>query len=217
MDVLMHTIGIIGSGEVGQTLARGFKQHGYQVKIGSRSPEKLAGFSKETRIPAGTFAEVAQFGSLLVLCVSGEAALDAMKLAGAANTRGKTIIDTTNPIAKSPPVDGVLSFFTTPNSPLLEQLQAAYPEAHLVKAFNSVGSARMVNPGFKDGKPTMFYCGNDAGARAEVAGILEQFGWEAADMGSAIAARAIEPLCILWCIPGFRQNSWTHAFKVIWE
>lgn len=213
----MHTIGIIGSGEVGQTLAQGFKQHGYQVKIGSRNPAKLADFSKKSGIAAGTFEEVARFGSLLVLSVKGGAALEAMTLAGAANTKGKTVIDTTNPIAEKEPVDGVLTFTTTPNSSLLEQLQSANPDAHLVKAFNSVGSARMVNPKLKGGKPTMFYCGNDAKARDEVKQILEQFGWEPADMGSALAARAIEPLCVLWCIPGFRQNSWSHAFKVLWD
>lgn len=213
----MHTIGIIGSGGVGQTLAEGFKRHGYQVKIGSRDPAKLAEFSRKSGIAAGTFEEVARFGSLLVLTVKGGAALEAMQLAGAANTRGKTIIDTTNPIADAKPVDGVLTFTTTPNSSLLEALQSAYPDAHLVKAFNSVGSARMVNPKLKGGKPTMFYCGNDARARDEVKHILEQFGWEPADMGSARAARAIEPLCMLWCIPGFRQDSWTHAFKVLWE
>jgi predicted dinucleotide-binding enzyme len=86
-----------------------------------------------------------------------------------------------------------------------------------VKAFNSVGNARMVNPIFQDGQPTMFYCGNDAAAKAQVRTILQQFGWEPADMGSAAAARAIEPLCQLWCIPGFLQNRWTHAFKVLWS
>jgi predicted dinucleotide-binding enzyme len=213
----MHTIGIIGSGEVGQTLAQGFKQHGYQVRIGSRNPGKLAEFSRKSGIATGTFEDVARFGSLLVLTVKGGAAMEAMKLAGAANTKGKTVIDTTNPITEEKPVDGVLSFFTTPNSSLLEQLQAANPDARLVKAFNSVGSARMVNPKLKGGPPTMFYCGNDAKARDEVKQILEQFGWEPADMGSALAARAIEPLCVLWCIPGFRQDSWSHAFKVLWE
>jgi predicted dinucleotide-binding enzyme len=213
----MHTIGIIGSGEVGQTLAQGFKQHGYQVRIGSRNPGKLAEFGRKSGIATGTFEDVARFGSLLVLTVKGGAAMEAMKLAGAANTKGKTVIDTTNPITEEKPVDGVLSFFTTPNSSLLEQLQAANPDARLVKAFNSVGSARMVNPKLKGGPPTMFYCGNDAKARDEVKQILEQFGWEPADMGSALAARAIEPLCVLWCIPGFRQDSWSHAFKVLWE
>lgn len=84
-----------------------------------------------------------------------------------------------------------------------------------MKAFNSVGAARMVNPQFEEGTPTMFICGNDAAAKAKVSEVIQQFGWEPFDCGSIVAARAIEPLCILWCIPGFRSNSWTHAFKLL--
>jgi predicted dinucleotide-binding enzyme len=84
-----------------------------------------------------------------------------------------------------------------------------------VKAFNSVGAAAMVNPAFKGGKPTMFIAGNDATAKQKVSAILDQFGWEVDDMGSAAAARAIEPLCMLWCIPGFVRNDWYHAFKML--
>jgi 8-hydroxy-5-deazaflavin:NADPH oxidoreductase len=73
----------------------------------------------------------------------------------------------------------------------------------------------MVNPSYKAGRPTMFICGNDDKAKATVAGICDQFGWETADMGKAEAARAIEPLCMLWCIPGFTKNEWTHAFKLL--
>jgi predicted dinucleotide-binding enzyme len=97
----------------------------------------------------------------------------------------------------------------------MEQLQAHFPEAHFVKAFNSVGSARMVNPEFEGGKPTMFICGNNDGAKRIVAAILDQFGWEIADMGAVESARAIEPLSVLWCIPGFLRNEWTHAFKLL--
>jgi predicted dinucleotide-binding enzyme len=98
----------------------------------------------------------------------------------------------------------------------MEQLQSAFPDAHFVKAYNSVGNARMINPEFPDGaKPTMFICGNDDKAKAVVRGINDQFGWETADMGKAEAARAIEPLCILWCIQGFTKNEWTHAFKLL--
>jgi predicted dinucleotide-binding enzyme len=120
-------------------------------------------------------------------------------------------------ISNEPPEDGVLRFFTSPNDSLLERLQGAFPGARFVKAFNSVGSALMVDPAFPVGvKPTMFYCGNDADAKSTVARIIEQFGWDAADMGTAKAARAIEPLCQLWCIPGFRQNAWTgHAFHLL--
>jgi 8-hydroxy-5-deazaflavin:NADPH oxidoreductase len=210
-------IGVIGSGAVGQTLARGLKTHGYETRIASRSPEKLAGFSKSSGIRTGTFAAVAAWAEGVVLAVKGDGAEAAVGEAGAANLSGKLVIDTTNPIAREPPEDGVLKYFTSPNTSLMERLQTACPSARFVKAFNSVGSALMVNPAFPGGaKPTMFYCGNDAGAKAIVAAILEQFGWEAADMGTAKAARAIEPLCQLWCIPGFRDNAWgNHAFALL--
>jgi predicted dinucleotide-binding enzyme len=211
----MPTFGVLGSGEVGQVLAAGLKRHGYDVRIGSRTPAKLADFSRETGIPAGTFAEVAAWGAAVVLSVAGTAAADALKLVGADRLRGKLVVDTTNPIGNEPPEQGVLKCFTAPNSSLMEQLQRTYPQAHFVKAFNSVGSARMVDPDFGGVRPTMFYCGDDAGAKATVARLLEQFGWEPQDMGGAIAARAIEPLAVLWCIPGFLQDSWTHAFHLL--
>ena len=211
----MPTFGVLGSGEVGQTLAKGLKDHGYQVRIGSRTPAKLADYSKQTGIQAGTFAEVGRWGEALVLSVVGNGAEQALGLVGRDALRGKLVIDTTNPIADEPPEQGVLKYATTPNSSLMEELQRAYPEARFVKAFNSVGSARMVDPDFHGVRPTMFYCGNDAAAKATVARVLDQFGWEAEDMGGAIAARAIEPLAVLWCIPGFLRNSWTHAFKLL--
>jgi 8-hydroxy-5-deazaflavin:NADPH oxidoreductase len=124
-------------------------------------------------------------------------------------------MDATNPIADAPPVNGVLRFFTTLDESLMERLQRAVPEARFVKAFNSVGNAFMVDPQFDGGKPTMFICGDDEAAKETVRGIVDQFGWETADMGGAEAARAIEPLCMLWCIPGFLRNEWTHAFKLL--
>ena len=210
-------VGVIGSGDVGKTLASGFLKHKYDVRIASRTPAKLAEFAKKSGVQADTFGNVAKWAEIIVLAVKGTAAQAALAECGPANIKGKIVIDTTNPIADKPPVDGVIQVFTGPNDSLMEQLQSAFPDAKLVKAWNSVGNARMVNPSFKDGKPSMFYCGNDAGAKGEVAKILEQFGWEAADMGKATAARAIEPLCQLWCIPGFLKNSWSHAFKVVWS
>jgi predicted dinucleotide-binding enzyme len=125
------------------------------------------------------------------------------------------VIDTTNPIADRPPSHGVLHFFTDLDESLMERLQAAFPDARFVKAFNSVGNRLMVEPRLAGGTPTMFVCGNDDTAKQTVRGILQQFGWEVADMGRAEAARAIEPLCMLWCIPGFLRNEWTHAFKLL--
>jgi hypothetical protein len=97
----------------------------------------------------------------------------------------------------------------------MERLQRAFPKAHFVKAFNSVGNRQFVNPQYKAGKPTMFICGDDDGAKVVTAQILEQFGWETADMGKVGSARAIEPLCMLWCVLGFTKNEWTHAFKLL--
>lgn len=212
----MRRFGVLGSGAVAQTLAKGLKRHGYEVRIGSRSPEKLAEFADSSGIAAGTFAKVAAWAEGVVLAVAGRGAGNALRIAGAGNLRGKLVIDVTNPISDEPPVDGVLKFFTSSNDSLMERLQAEFPDSHFVKAFNSVGNALMVNPSLPGGKPTMFYCGNDADAKAVVARIIEQFGWEGADMGSAVAARAIEPLCQLWCIPGLRENRWTdHAFRLL--
>jgi len=209
-------VGVLGSGDVAKTLAGGFIKHGHQVKLGTRSPAKLVQWASTDRsVALGTFAEAAQFGELVVVAVKGTAAREALELAGKSNVAGKTIVDATNPIADAPPVNGVLKFFTNLDESLMERLQNAFPEAHFVKAFSSVGNACMVNPQFQGGKPTMFICGNSESAKAAVRGVLDQFGWETADMGKAEAARAIEPLCMLWCIPGFLRNDWVHAFKLL--
>ena len=209
-------VGIIGSGVVAQSLAIGFIKHGHETMLGTRNPSKLDEFvSAYPAAKTGSFADTARFGKFIVLAVKGTAAENAMREAGPENMKGKTVMDTTNPIADAPPENGVLKFFTSLDESLLERLQQAFPDIHFVKAFNSVGNALMVDPQFKNGKPTMFICGNDDGAKKVVAEIVEQFGWELADMGRAEAARAIEPLCILWCIPGFLNNQWSHAFKLL--
>jgi predicted dinucleotide-binding enzyme len=209
-------VGVLGSGGVATTLAGGFLKHGHEVMVGSRAPEKLKDWvAANPKGKAGTFADAATFAELIVLAVKGSAAWEALRLAGESNLSGKVVIDTCNPIADAPPSAGVLKFFTNLNESLMEQLQRQFPDARLVKAFNSVGSALMVNPQFAAGKPTMFICGDDEDAKKTVTGILDQFGWETADMGSAEAARAIEPLCMLWCLPGFLRNEWTHAFKLL--
>ncbi len=209
-------VGVIGSGVVGQVLADGFLKHGHEVLRGSREPARLAAWKAGAgpKAQAGTFADAARFGEVVVLAVKGTAALAALDACGGA-LDGKPVIDTTNPIADAPPVNGVLRFFTGPNDSLLETLQAAAPAARFVKAFSCVGSALMVNPSLPGGKPTMFIAGNDEGAKRQVTSILDAFGWETEDCGGAEAARAIEPLCMLWCIPGFRRNDWAHAFKLL--
>ena len=210
-------VGIIGSGAVGQTLAAGFVKHGHTVEIGTREPAKLKDWSaKNSGVKVKSSADAAAFGDVVVLAVAGEAKEAALKQAGAGAIAGKTVIDACNPIGGGPPVNGVLSFFTSQNESLMERLQKAFPSAHFVKAFNSVGAGQMVNPAFGGLRPTMFICGNDANAKKAVAQILDQFGWDTEDMGAAEAARAIEPLCKLWCIPGIGKNDWSaHAFKLL--
>jgi hypothetical protein len=210
-------IGIIGSGMVAQTLGAGFIKHGHEVTLGTRNPEKLTEWKSANgnKANVSSFEEAAKYGEILVLAVQGKSAESALALAGVSNLHGKTILDATNPISDKPPVNGVLNFFTDINSSLMEQLQAKYPDVNFVKAFSSVGAGNMVNPDFGGIKPTMFIAGNNDAAKKQTKEILDAFGWETEDMGSAEAARAIEPLCILWCIPGFRENSWTHAFKLL--
>ncbi|MBI1343148.1 MAG: DNA-binding protein [Terrimonas sp.] len=211
-------IGIIGSGVVGRTLGNGFLSEGYEVMLGTRNTSKEAVVQWKKDNPKGllgSFQETAQFGEIIVLAISGLAAEDAILLARREHFSHKIVIDATNPIAAVPPDQGVLKFFTTLEESLMEKLQQLLPDAKLVKAFNSVGNASMYQPSFKEGIPTMFICGNDTGAKEKVTAILKSFGWETEDMGMVESARAIEPLCILWCIPGFIRNQWSHAFKLL--
>jgi predicted dinucleotide-binding enzyme len=210
-------VGIVGSGIVGQTLANGFVKHGYDVMIGTNTAGKREALKSQTsgKAEIGSFEDAAKFGEIVVLATKGTAAEAALKAAGLANLEGKTVIDTTNPIADAPPVHGVLQYFTLQNESLMERLQALAPDAHLVKSFSCIGNAFMVNPDFDGVRPTMFICGNHDGAKSEVKAILDRFGFDVADMGAVEGARAIEPLCILWCIPGFLSNSWTHAFRLL--
>ncbi|CAN5747361.1 NAD(P)-binding domain-containing protein [soil metagenome] len=210
-------IGIIGSGIVGQVLAKAFFWEGNPVMLGTRDttkPDIQKWQAENTGVAIGSFDATAQFADIIVLAVGGSVAEAALQLAGIANFDEKIVIDATNPISKTPPVNGVLSFFTTYNESLMERIQALLPNAFVIKAFNSVGNAVMYKPKFRE-TPTMFICGNNQAAKESVSSILTAFGWEIADMGAVEAARAIEPLCILWCIPGMLQNEWYHAFKLL--
>jgi 8-hydroxy-5-deazaflavin:NADPH oxidoreductase len=169
-------IGIIGSGQVAQTLADGFLEHGHDVAVGTRDPAKLRDWAaKKPRLVVESVREAAKFAEAIVLAVKGRAALEALKAAGAADLAGKTVIDATNPLAETPPDHGVVKFFTTLDESLMERSQREFPDVHFVKAFNSVGCGRMVNPSYREGKPTMFICGDDQEAKKTVATILDQF------------------------------------------
>ena len=212
----MKKIGIIGSGHVAHALGNGFLKHNYEVMLSSHDLSKLEAWKENggERAFTGSFDDAAKFGDIVVLAVKGSAAVTAIEEAGPQNLMLKTVIDTTNPIAAAAPENGVLKYFTTLEESLMEQLQYQFPEVHFVKAFNSIGNAFMVNPSFSE-PATMFICGNNDASKKQVSEILELFGWEIADMGKATAARAIEPLCMLWCIPGMLRGEWSHGFRLI--
>jgi 8-hydroxy-5-deazaflavin:NADPH oxidoreductase len=211
----MKKAGIIGSGNVGVALAKGFIQYGYETTLSSRSEEKRNKLKQEIQgLKTDTPENVARDNELIIFAVKGTEAKAALQELNPENLSGKTVIDTTNPIADEAPVNGVLSYFSDINKSLMEELQSAAPQAKFVKAFSCIGSPFMVNPTFES-KPTMFICGDDEASKSEVKEILERFGWETEDMGNVEAARAIEPLAILWCLPGFRENRWTHALKLL--
>ena len=212
----MKKIGIIGSGVVAKALGDGFLKHNYEVMLGSRYLAKITPWKKQAGEKAhiGSPVEAAKFGDIVVIAVKGSVAVNVLEEAGPQNLQKKTVIDATNPIADSPAENGVIKFFTNHDESLMERLQTQFPEVHFVKAFNSIGNAFMVDPKFHE-KPTMFICGNNDNAKKEVNEILEKFGWDVADMGKATAARAIEPLCMLWCIPGIMNGEWNHAFRLI--
>lgn len=203
-------VAVIGSGMVGQALASGLAKYSYDVTVASREGKQVDGWNGKV----AKFAEAVAPADVVVLAIKGSAAEDVVH-GLATQLAGKTVIDVTNPIADAPPDNGVIRFFTTLDESLMERLQRLAPDARFVKAFSSVGAGSMVNPNFGGTKPSMFIAGNDPGAKREVTEILDQLGWETEDMGGAEAARAIEPLCILWCIPGFARNEWTHAFKLL--
>ena len=209
-------VGILGSGDVGRALGHGFVELGHEVKIGTRNSkqEKLQGWLAEHRqAAAGSFAEGAAFGDLLVLATLWTGTENAIKMAGAERFSGKTVIDVTNPLDFSGGVPPRLALGFTDSAG--ETVQRWLPDAKVVKAFNTIGNAHMFRPQFAEGKPDMFICGNDAQAKSEVTKILGDFGWPVVDIGGIEGARLLEPLAMLWITYGFKTNTWKHAFSLI--
>ena len=214
----IQKVAVLGSGPAGDALSNGFLKHGYTTMRASREPGKLAAWKSSAKGEAavGSYADAAKWAELIVLVVKGLAAEEVLDQAGPANLAGKTVIDVTNPIANAPPQNGVLQYFTAQNESLMERLQKKVPQAHFVKAFNSVSNAVMVNPKLVgDVTPTMYICGDDAGAKAQTTEILTKFGWESKDLGSSVAARPIESLCMLYCVSGILHGDWTYAIKYV--
>jgi 8-hydroxy-5-deazaflavin:NADPH oxidoreductase len=212
----MHNarIGVLGSGDVGRALATGFIGLGHEVKIGSRDPQKLQAWADSAgeRATTGTFEDAARFGDILVLATLGVAAEDAVRMAGIGNFDGKVVIDTTNPLDFS---TGLPRLSIGHDDSLGEVIQRLLPNARVVKCFNTVGNAHMVNPQFPGGPPDMFLCGNDDDARKIVSQICQHFGWGVVDIGGIEGSRHLEPMCLVWVLHGIKSKSWNHAFKML--
>jgi predicted dinucleotide-binding enzyme len=211
-------VGVLGTGEVGRRLAAGFSSRGHEVVIGSRDPDKpelrewLAG--EGAGIQAGTFAQAAAHGELLVLAVLGDAADEAIAGAGVENFAGKVVIDAMNPLDFSAGFPPKLSI--SGEDSLGEGVQRALPDADVVKAFNTIGNPYFVDPRFSEGKPTMLIAGDDEGAKRIVCDVLADFGWsDVIDMGGIDGSRELEAICIAWVKIGGARGAWDHGFKLL--
>ena len=208
-------IAILGTGDVGKALAKGFEGRGDSVTIGSRDAEKARTAAREagTRAEGAAFGDAAEWGELAVLATGWSGTENALRLAGAEALSGKVVIDATNPLVFTPGLPPALALGHDDSGG--EQVQRWLPNSSVVKAFNIAGHAHMVHPDFPGGPPDMFYCGNDDAAKKTVDGILKDFGWSTIDIGGIEGARLLEPLCILWVLYGLRGGGWNHAFKLL--
>jgi predicted dinucleotide-binding enzyme len=211
-------VGVLGSGEVGRRLAAGFASRGHDVMIGSREPGKpelsewLSGDGAGIR--AGTFAETAAHGELVALAVLGNAAEEAIAVAGPERFAGKVVIDATNPLDFSGGFPPKLSICGEDS--LGERVQRALPDARVVKAFNTIGNQYFVDPSFSDGLPTMLIAGDNAEAKRTVSDVVADFGWpEAVDIGGIEGSRELEAICIAWVKIGGARGAWDHGFKLL--
>lgn len=207
--------GILGSGDVAKALGRGFLNEGHEVMLGSRAPGNLASWVTEcgTRASSGTFAEAARFGELIVIAVHGVKSVEAIRMAGADNFKGKVVIDATNPLDMSgdPPPKLVGGLGSSGG----ELNQRALPGAFVVKAFNTVGNAHFYKPEFPSGPPDMFICGDDGKAKERVSLICNDFGWNPIDVGGIELSHYLEATAMVWIITAFTGNHWNQAFKLL--
>lgn len=206
-------VGIIGSGQVAQSLAKGFLDRGDAVVLGTRDPAKLADFvAAHAGSRAASNAEASAFGELIVVATSGEATIALLESLGSAGFTKKVVIDATNLVAEN---GGVFALETGAEDSMGERVQRALPQAHVVKAFNTVAAEDMVRPKYSGGPPTMFIAGDDAGAKTTVSAILKDFGWDVADIGGITSARYLEAMCMAWLLYGQVNGTWHHAFKLL--
>ena len=194
-------IGIIGSGSVGGTLGKRWAKNGHQVIFAARSDasDKLKSLLKETGAKSGTAAEAARESEVVLLATPWPNTEDAVRSAG--SLAGKILIDATNPLLADL---SALSLGTTTSAG--EQVAKWASGANVVKAFNTVGFNIMANPAFPQGKPVLFYCGDDAGAKSTVAKLVSELGFDAVDAGPLRQARVLEPLAMLWISLAYAQK-----------
>jgi 8-hydroxy-5-deazaflavin:NADPH oxidoreductase len=193
--------GVLGTGMVGTTIASKLVSLGHDVRLGARSAtnEKAAAWAKAAgpHASAGTFADAAAFGEMIFNCTNGAGTLGALDAAGDANLRGKVLVDVANPLDFSKGMPPTLLIANTDS--LGEQVQRTHPDARVVKALNTMNCSVMVKPDLVPGAHDVFLCGNDRGAKGQVAALLESFGWKnVVDVGDISAARGQEMLVILW-------------------
>ena len=209
-------VGILGTGDVGKALGRGFIALGHAVKMGAREArsEKALAWAKQAGAQAsvGTFGDAAAFGDVVVLATLGVANESVIRLAGPEKLQGKVVIDATNPLDFT---GGTPKLAVSGTDSGGEQVQRLLPDAHVVKAFNTVGNAFMFRPDFPGGPPDMFICGNHDEARTKVAGILKDFGWGVVDVGGIECSRYLEAMCMVWVLSGTRRGNWNQAFKLL--
>ena len=212
-------VGIIGSGAVARALAAGLLDQGHQVKISSRntSAPALEKWQQEAGREAslGSFSEAAEFGEIVFVATKGTATDKALELAGPGSLSGKVVVDVTNPLTMN--ADKQLALKHLPDGSLGETVQRLLPNSRVVKAFNTVNAAHMVKPQFPGGAPEMFFCGNDAGAKAVVAEILTAFGWKPVDIGRIDGARFLEPLSMLGIRMAMNSGNWDYVFRVVYQ
>ena len=210
-------VGILGTGDVGKALGRGFVTIGHQVRLGSRGAanDKAIAWAKELGPSAstGTFADAASFGEVIVLATLGVANESALRGAGLDTFRGKVVIDATNPLDFSAGMPPKLA--VSGNDSAGERVQRLLPDAHVVKAFNIVGNAFMFRPSFPGGPPDMFIAGNSDEAKKTVGSILKDFGWGVVDVGGIESSRYLEAMCMVWVLSAIRSNNWSQAFKLL--
>lgn len=199
----MSRIAVLGTGNVGRTLASKLVEVGHEVTMGSRTGgnENAVAWASQAgeRASEGSFADAAAFADEVVInATAGSASLDALAQAGAENLAGKILWDIANPLDFS---DGAMRLTVANEDSLAEQIQRAHPDARVVKALNTVNANLMVDPASLGEETNLFVCGDDHGAKARVIEILETFGWlsgDILDLGELAAARGMEAYLLLW-------------------